>query len=424
MAITKQSLTSLERLKTEPRLNFLASACGGFDDFYLVGGTVRDLIMDRPCKDIDLAYAGNIEGLMKRAKKNGIRVIPTGLQHQTICLLPISDMPPVEVTSFRTPSDAGSLPPDIGGIELDLNGRDFTVNAVAFSLGESKLIDPFNGIEDIQNRLLRAVGAAETRFREDPLRILRMVRLAVTLDCSIDDAAVEAGANLCELIAESAPERIREELNQILLAKSPSQGFRLLQSIGVLKLLLPEFDSTVGFEQNSFHREDLFNHTLEVVDSVSPDLVLRLAALFHDIAKPHSLSVDEQGFRHFYRHESIGTCVTTEIMERFRYSKSVISDVVDLVRTHMRPVDAKAPGIRRIIRDTGDNFARWRELKEADSLACRFDPKVVAKQLEAFDAVVLEIRAQPNVSPLSMLAINGKDLLELGLSQGPEIGEL
>ena len=193
----------------------------------------------------------------------------------------------------------------------------------------------------------------------------------------------------------------------------------------ILPLFFPEIETFLNFEQNEYHRDDLFVHTLKVVEATPKDLVLRLAALLHDVGKPPTLSVHpETGARRFFKHESVGGAMTREILKRLKYPNAVIDDVCILVETHMRPLEAGPGGMRRLIRDTGELFESWRILKEADAASCMADLSDLRSRLDTFDATIEEVKKGPQVSPLKSLAVNGTDLIAAGVPAGPKMGEL
>lgn len=417
-------LDSLGELSADPRLALIAEALGGAE-LFLVGGCVRDHLLGRSSGDLDLAVNVRPEEMITRFQKAGIKVIPTGLQHQTITVVPIVEQPALELTTFRSAGISATQASSFGSsIEEDLRYRDFTINAMAVAYQQSELIDPLNGLADVKAKCIRCVGDPVQRFTEDPLRIVRMVRIAVQLGFDIDNASFDVARTSLALLQRIAIERFRDEFTKILLSPQPARGLRLLSDLGVLELFIPELQAMVGFEQNDFHHLDLFEHSLAVLEGCPPELTLRLAALFHDLGKISTLSVDEQGQRHFYKHEHVGATEAKEVLTRLLYSHRLIRDVVTLIQTHMRPLTAGAAGVRRILRDTEGLYPQWRELKIRDAEACLFDTEVLAKQLTGFDAQVAEIQSQPDVSPLRNLAINGNDLLALGFSAGPGIGNI
>ena len=394
-------------------------------NLHLVGGCIRDCFLEIQTNDIDLATKLTPEEVIKKLEKSNIRTIPTGLQHQTVTAVPILGQGQVEITTFR----GRGMTPDGGvvsskNIEEDLKYRDFTINALAFDIAGIELIDPNNALNDIEKKIVRAVGSPEERFNEDPLRILRMCRFACLPEFSVDTETKNAAIKLIDKLPTISVERIQLELNKILISKNPDIGFHLMNEINALETLFPEIHAFVDFEQNKYHKLNLFEHTLEVIKRIEPILELRLAALLHDIGKPKSLTVDDNGDRHFYRHEIIGIPIAKEFMKRFKYSKKQIELISTLIQTHMRPLDAGPAGLRRLLRDTGEHYNQWRKLKEADSLACKIDSDTIKEQLEDFDTRMQEIQKGPQVSPLKNLAINGNDLIELGIPKGEKIGEV
>lgn len=413
----------LENIARDPRVVMICSALGGDAGLHLVGGTVRDAMLGNAHADIDLATKFEPDVLRRRLEAAGIHVIPTGLKHQTVTAVPVAGAPAVELTTFRGPGmnpQGGVVSSD--SISEDLSFRDFTINAMAWDIGGGKLIDPTGGQADLKARLIRAVGSPAERFSEDPLRTMRMVRFSAALGFAIDPATFEAARGFTEKTAGVAIERLREELFKTLIAPGVEDGIRQLHELGLLKALLPEVDLFYGFEQNRFHKADLFNHTLEVVARTNSDLVLRLAALLHDVGKPPTLSVGEDGERHFYLHEDVGAKMAEEILLRLRASGELIQQVSTLIRTHMRPLDAGPGGLRRLLRDTAELYPRWRELKEADASACKIEPENLRAQFAEFDSNMAEVLKGPKVSPLKSLAVDGNDLQSIGVPFGPEVG--
>jgi len=411
----------LRALCAEAWLRPLFEALGPDSAVHLVGGTVRNALMDRKNTDLDLATALMPDEVRNRLTAAGIHVVPTGLKHQTVTAVLEQH---VEITTFRS---AGMKP--TGGvvrgntIEEDLRFRDFTINALAFSVERQMLIDPTGGVDDLESELVRACPTPDERFREDPLRLLRLLRFSVQLGFSLEEKSTKAACALAPLLAGVSLERIRDEFVKILLSPEPRRGFTLLNEMGFLKHVLPEILPSVGCEQNRFHNADVFVHSLDVVEKTEPDLLLRLSALFHDIGKPHTMTIDEvNGDRHFFKHEIIGAELTNEALERLRFSNEIKEAVTLLVRTHMRPIDAGVPGLRRLLRDTGENFDRWRKLKEADTLSTKIEHREFLRDLSDFDYRIEEIKKGPELSPLSALAIKGKDLLEAGFKESPMIG--
>lgn len=415
------SLEILNRLASEAAVKSLLTALNC--PLYLVGGAVRDALLSKEPDELDFTCPLNPDAMISRFESSGMRTIPTGIKHQTVTV--VIDGKNIEVTSFRT---AGMNPE--GGLKLglsieqDLSYRDFTINALAFDIQNQVLIDPHNGKADLNAKKLRAVGDAKVRFSEDPLRVMRLLRFHSVLDFEIDPLTLDAAKHYSNAVSNCSIERVREEFNKLLLGVNPESALTLMQEMGIMNFFIPEFSACYGFEQNKFHHKDVFFHTIEVLNNSRADLTLRLAAFFHDIGKPPSLNVDDQGDRHFYKHEKIGADLTREIMLRLKYSNQQIDDVTCLVDTHMRPIQAGKPGLRRLLRDTGEVYPLWRELKEADSLAVRLDVDVFKCDLAKFDQEIEDIKSAPDVSPLANLALKGADLIEMGITPSPIFGQV
>ncbi len=418
--LPKELSAKLRAIAQSPVVQRISEALGPEADLYLVGGTVRDVLAGTEQADLDLAtLIPPVEGMERLAAKE-IRVVETGIEHGTI--LAVIDHIRVEITTFRTPGSRDQFLPS-GSIEEDLAGRDFSINAMAFSTNRGKLIDPFGGLKDLRSNHVRAVGDAARRFIEDPLRMLRMVRFGSASGRTIDKKTAEAAKAHAKEISRVSVERIRDELEKIVMQKEPGKGIRALADLGFLEIVLPEALPSIGFEQNEFHTEDVFSHTLSVLERAPADRLVRLAALFHDFGKPHTLSTDEQGRRHFYLHEEVSERLCREAMERLHFSRDDTDAVALLVRTHMRPIECGPPGVRRLIRDLGSHFAEWRSLKRADKTPTMGESDFSVK-LEAFDQLVEDEKNRPVGSPYHALAINGADLLALGMRQGPKIGDI
>lgn len=400
-----------ENLLRDERSVRLRSVLGSI---YLVGGALRDTLLKRPVEDLDYACPLSATEVEIRCSRAGLRVYRTGLRHETLTIIPVETLPSVEVTSFR-----GRKKTDLN---QDLELRDFTINALALDCLSGTLHDPHAGVQDIEKRILRAVVSAEARYREDPLRMLRLVRLANELDFTIAEETLEAAIQLSGLLEQVSVERIRDELSLILCSQAPDKGFLLLQKLHILKVILPEVERFVDFEQNEFHSLDLFSHTLQAVKKTSDDLTTRLATLFHDVGKPDTLSVDEQGRRHFYKHEVLGAEQTKAILKRLKYPQKLTEDVTQLVRLHMRPISAGDSGLRRLLRDTGELYPKWRDLKEADASSCKLDKQLLKKELAIFDERIKALLESK--SSFIELELRGQDLIELGLSPGPRFGKI
>lgn len=387
---------------------------------FLVGGSVRDAFLTTAETDLDLATELTAAEVKARCDAHGIRIIETGIQHGTV--LAVIDETHIEVTTFRVPSSRDSHT-TARDITTDLSGRDFTINALAFDIGSRVLIDPFHGLSDLHSGVVRAVGSADERFIEDPLRILRMIRFGDAQGRTIDDATIQAAKRHVALLEKVSCERIKGEMDKILMSSSPHLGIKKMHEIGALPYTLPELIPSVGFEQNKFHIHDVFEHTLWVLERTPEDLILRWSALFHDVGKPHTLSVDPDGSRHFYSHETVSEDLAKKRMKDLRFSTDDSRAIASIVRHHMRPLDCGAPGVRRIIRDLGPQLTRWRTFKSADA-----PPTIPVEEFEKvanrFDQMLQTELKKLSGPSYGKLAITGDDLKALGVKPGPQMGKL
>jgi tRNA nucleotidyltransferase (CCA-adding enzyme) len=392
----------------------LERLCDRGYEAYVVGGAVRDLYMGRPVTDWDIATSAavhEIASLFEDFKT-------FSLKHETITL--VHGKSHYEVSAFRTDRLGGS------GIEGDLAHRDFTINAMAHA-PQGGIVDPYGGRRDIEAKLVRAVGNPEERFEEDPLRVMRAVRFAAEFGFRIHPGTRRAVQAMAARLGSVASERVRDELVKLLKSPNPSGGILLMKSLGLLRVVVPELLEGVGMRQNrSFHRFTVFRHILETLDRVEADPDLRVAALFHDIAKPR---VREKiaGKFHFYGHAGESATLAREIMGRLRFGNDAIDHVSRLIALHMRDLDYH-PGwsdaaVRRLIRTVGEeDLPGFFSLREADIRA----HGVVDERLDLF----LELKTRicglletPFPRGTHDLAIDGLKVMEvLGLAPGPEVG--
>ena len=390
---------------------------------YVVGGAIRNFLLGKDIADFDIttnALPDDIEKIFEDT-------IPTGKKYGTITV--IKDNQSYEVTTFRsdgTYSD-GRRPDSVSfsnTLEEDLKRRDFTINAMCMDYNEN-IIDYFGGKDDLRNRVIKCIGNPDERFNEDALRMLRAVRFTSQLNFTIDEETKLSIIKNSHLIKHVSVERIKDELNKILLSERPSISIRLLVETGLMKHIIPEYLSSVGFNQhNPYHDKDVFEHVLEVVDNIEPKLNLRLAAFFHDISKPECFTQDVDGRGHFYGHHIKSSIAATEIMKRLKYSNELIEDVSILIRYHyLKEVDMKDKGVKRFINNVGVNRLNdMFSLNIADikgkASATNFDK---VNTLREKCKLILEKK-----DPLSVkdLKINGYDLEKMGIKKGVIYGQL
>lgn len=406
------------------------------EDFqcFLVGGSVRDSIMGFIPTEYDIATNAKPEEVQRIFKYT----IPTGIKHGTILVI-LDDMH-VEITTFRSDGNYsdGRHPDKVeytASIEDDLPRRDLTINAMAYNVLDGTLIDMFDGMKDIKNKIIRSVGNPYERFTEDGLRIMRAIRFATKLNFDIDKETFEAICRSTGMLASIAYERIREEFNGILVSNNPFRGLELLRKTGILALIMPELMQGFGVSQNRFHKYDVYYHILHTIQAVEPleteelTLLVRLAALFHDIAKPMvQKKVSKQEEPVYYNHEVVGACLAKKIMKRLKYSNAEIDFVTLLVRQHMFYYqDEWTDGaVRRFMRAVGvENIKPLLKLREADRIGSgnRKDKesKAIPKLLARIDKIIEE----ENAITVKDLKINGDDLIkEFNLKPSPLIGKI
>ena len=382
---------------------------------YIVGGAVRDMLMHRKVSDWDIATSARPEEIAALFED----ISHFSLKHDTVTLL--DNDKSYEVTPFRTAFENGTT------IDEDLGYRDFTVNAMAYDPQEDRLIDPHGGRLDISGKLVRAVRDPRERFLEDPLRLLRAVRVATELRFKIEKQTLQVVTEMADQIAAVAKERIRDELMKILMCPKPSIGFNMLRRTALLEFFLPELLEGYRRRQNTrYHRFTIYRHILDTVDRVDAEPVMRLTALLHDIAKPRVRAKIAGTFR-FYGHEEASAELAGEIMDRLKFSKNMIGQVIHLIRHHLIGYDSKwgDPAVRRLIRRVGpQNMDRLLAFRRTDLLAHGIEDIQLPLLTELGERVQRMIERPLAVKP-GDLAIDGHTVMEiLNLSPGPRIGKV
>jgi tRNA nucleotidyltransferase (CCA-adding enzyme) len=379
---------------------------------YPVGGAVRDSLLKRPVADWDIVTSASNDEIIRVF--NNVRHF--SLKHETVTL--VHEKSHYEVTSMRGRDNNGD-------IEEDLGHRDFTVNAMAWDITKEVAIDPWGGKKDLRDRIIRATGDPAERFKEDPLRLIRAVRISVELGFKIEDRTWDVIVKMAPGLRLAAPERIREELMKILFVRRPSTGFRLLVRSGLLAAFLPELMEGLLKRQNHWHRYTVFRHIMETVDHVEPDPIMRLAALFHDIAKPR-VRIKDRGEFHFHGHAGASAMLAREIMERLRFSNETTRAATNLITHHMVEYDDRWSdgAVRRLIRRFApDPIEKLLKFRRADLLA----HGVADKELELLSELEERVRTlmeDHQLGHVSDLALNGKMIMDiLGINPGPEVGK-
>ncbi len=391
---------------------------------YLVGGGLRDILMGREVHDFDITSSAKPEEVMEVF--SDFKVIPTGLKHGTVTVL-VEDEP-LEITTFRSESgySDGRHPDSVSfakSVEDDLGRRDFTMNAMACRIN-GELFDLFGGQKDIADKLVRTVGNAKERFSEDGLRILRAIRFAAVLGFEVEAGTKNAIHQMGYMIEKVSEERIVSEFNKIMLSEKPSTYLREYKDI--ICIFIPELEACIGFDQkNHHHVYDVFEHTLRVVDNMPPKLSLRLAALFHDISKPFCFEIGSDGEGHFYGHASKSSEMAENILRRLKYDNVTITDVYQLVKYHDHQIENSDKIIKRMLRRMGEKgFFDILDLKRADNLGQSEEFRYRQDILQELENSARRILDEKACFSIKDMAINGSDLIKLGMVQGPEIGEV
>ena len=387
---------------------------------YLVGGCVRDMLRGVTPHDYDITTDAHPEAVLSLFDGYAI---PTGLQHGTVTVR--SGRWQVEVTTFRADGAYSDhrRPDSVAfsqSLEEDLARRDFTVNAMAMDL-RGTLCDPFGGQSDLAAGVLRCVGEAAVRFDEDALRIMRGLRFAATLGFSIEEETAAAMERCAPLLRHIAVERLCQEMTKLLLGDGATEI--LLRYPQIFGVFLPEILPCVGFDQqNVHHLYDVWAHTAHAVGNAPREALLRWTLLLHDLAKPACFTVDEAGQGHFYGHDAQGAELAAEIARRLRFDKKTAERVELLIARHMRQIEPADKAVGRLLRQIGEEALRQLlAVKRADASACHPDFAWQTGALDAVEAVLERLLAQETCFTLRQLAVNGHDMMTLGL-RGSDIG--
>ena len=388
---------------------------------YVVGGAVRDWLLGQEPHDIDLATTAlpeEVLSLFPEGKDDGAefgRVLVSGVDVLTL-------RQDGEYKDARHPSRVKFT----DDIHLDLRRRDFTINAMAVEYPSGALIDPNGGENDLKLCILRAVGDASARFREDALRIMRGLRFIATMGMFPADGLSDSARANAESLRFISPERLQDELSRILAGRWAMDGLAEMASWGALDAVIPEFTPTIGCAQNCpHHHADVWGHTLEVVQGIAPELHLRLAALLHDVGKPRTKRTRDDGRDTFYNHDQVGADMARTIMERLRYPAALTERVALLVANHMFHFDqhTKPSAVRRMIARVGaSNVDDLLELRRADHAGARNAGTEQGRSYQMLRDIADEVQSENQAITLRDLAINGHDVMSaLNIAPGQAI---
>lgn len=390
---------------------------------YAVGGCIRDSILGRIPNDWDITTSAKPEKIKQIFKKT----IDTGIQHGTVTVM--VEKEGYEITTYRIDGEYedNRHPKEVNftsDLLEDLKRRDFTINAMAYN-DKNGLVDAFEGLKDIQNKVIRCVGDPIERFSEDALRMMRAVRFSAQLGYSIDENTKKAINTLADRISYVSAERIQVELVKLLTSDHPDY-LRVAYETGITKRILEEFDICMQTPQNNkHHRYDVGEHILHSMCACECEKNIRLAMLFHDIGKPQTLQIDKDGVTHNYGHAKVGYEMTKKILKRLRFDNDTMQKVSQLVLYHDMNIENTDKSVRKAVSKVGkDLFWDLLKVKKAD-IAAQSDYKLEEKREHIFHIEECFRNILERKDPISLkdLAVSGKDLLEAGVNPGKEVGE-
>lgn len=403
----------------------IAELMAGGYDAYIVGGCVRDCLLGLQPNDWDICTAATPEEVMRCCA--GRRIIETGLKHGTVTIVMGDGM--YEVTTFRVDGDySDNRRPDsvefVRDIREDLARRDFTMNAIAYNYNAG-LVDPFSGIKSLNEQTISCVGDPNDRFNEDALRILRALRFAATYGFEIDDATTKAIHENAGLLNRISAERIREELCKLLAGENVLSV--LLNFPDVITTVIPELQPCVGFEQNNkYHLYTVYDHIAHAVSNYNgDDSRVLMALLLHDIGKPLCYTEDSKG-GHFHGHGVVSSDIAEKVLVRLRFDNASLHDIVELVLYHDTQIEPATRTIRRWLNRLGpEQFLRLMDVRLADMKAHtpELNTTRIARRNDCV-AIALDIFFQGQCFTIKDLAINGHDVMALGVPEGKQVGEV
>lgn len=400
---------------------------------YLVGGIVRDRVMGRALdEDIDIVLEGDAAALAWMLRENGVALHdPVTFERFGTAMVTVAGRQ-VEIAGARKESyDRDSRKPSTqpGTLAEDAARRDFTVNALLENLHTGEILDlTGRALQDIDARIIRTPLDPAVTFDDDPLRMLRAIRFAVRLRFDIHPETCQATCDTAQRLSIVSAERVRDEFEKILMTPDATRGMELLRETGLLSQFAPELVAMHGVTQNVYHIHDVWTHTMRMLESLPPGagIILRLAALMHDVGKVDTRSVDEDGSVHFYQHQSVGAAIARNIMHRLKFPNSSVEQVAFLISMHLRVGEYDEQwtdtAVRRLIRDAGPHLQDLITLTRADKAAS--NPEMPSADLDALQAHIGRVRERLEGGGIRS-PLDGREIMDLlGVRQGPVIGEV
>lgn len=390
---------------------------------YAVGGCIRDSLLGKAPHDWDICT----DCLPEKMKEifSGFRTIDTGIRHGTVTVMIENEL--VEITTFRSDGEYENhrKPAQVefvGNLEQDLMRRDFTVNAMCCDI-DGKIYDYYGGREDLKNHMIRCVGEAEERFEEDALRILRGLRFASVLGFQIEADTRKAIFEKKRFLEHISAERIRDELTKLICGKSAERILNEYRDI--IGVIIPEIIPCFDFEQNNPHHcYTVWEHIAKSVSYVRPGVIIRTAMLLHDIGKPQAATRDENGISHFKKHQYISAEMARDILKRLKFDNRSIDYIHDLIWEHDNRIPPQISSVKRFVSKYDFQFVfDYLELRRGDTYAqSEYKRKEKLRELDEIASIAIELMEQDACLKISDLAVDGNDLIKLGL-EGKEIGE-
>ncbi|WUH92209.1 CCA tRNA nucleotidyltransferase [Streptomyces sp. NBC_00433] len=417
----------------------------GFD-LALVGGSVRDILLGRLGNDLDFTTDARPEQVLRILRPWADSVWDVGIAFGTVGGMKkahdtegVARGFQIEVTTYRSEAyDRTSRKPEVSygdTIEEDLVRRDFTVNSMAVGLPEKDFIDPYGGLDDLAARLLRTPGSPESSFSDDPLRMLRAARFAAQLDFEVAPEVVEAMTAMADRIDIVSAERVRDELNKLVLSDHPRKGLRLLVDTGLADRVLPELSALRLERDEHFRHKDVYEHTLTVLEQAidleteGPDLVLRLSALLHDIGKPKTRRFESDGRVSFHHHEMVGAKLTKARMLQLKYPNELVKEVSRLVELHLRfhgygSGEWTDSAVRRYVRDAGPLLERLHKLTRSDcTTRNKRKAAALSRTYDGLEQRIAELQEQEELDSIRPDLDGNQIMTVLGIAPGPVVGK-